>query len=308
MGRDTTADRTPVLMNADQNIGNSTVLLPQEGIATVIPQTNPARLLNLTGGSAVGQTISIIFTASRIVGAQNPNPGLPGPVTGVLEFGSGGRSTKVEFDVPVGPFTGFFQQATNAVEPQDGGVIVTVPTSVLRAYTRYDNLLLTPVLGTSPPQSLAQVHGISPVFGPGGPMPVPLSNRVIPAEPLLVQAMSAYFTRARAKAYKTLTLYASSITTLLPTPTLVGTPGNNYDFFCLPAYARSFKILRFPSTASIDVILNDAVRGLETFTVGATPAPAPEIPLTGRETIIGLRSTTNNDTVLSLALSCEVGI
>ena len=91
--------------------------------------------------------MSIVFTAARVVGASNPNPGYAGPITGLVEFGNGGRFTRVEFDVPLGPYLGTFQGAAVASEPQDGGVIVTVPTGVLRAYARYDNLLVQPILG-----------------------------------------------------------------------------------------------------------------------------------------------------------------
>ena len=140
MGRSAATGTTPILEAADQNIGNSAVLTPQEGSAgTVIPQstttTSYVRLLELTGGSSRGQTVSIVFTASRVLrGAQNPNPGFAGPVTGILEYGNGGRDTRAEFDVPVGPFAGSINEATSAVQPQDGIVTITVPTGVVRAF------------------------------------------------------------------------------------------------------------------------------------------------------------------------------
>jgi len=170
--------------DADQNIGNSALLQPQQGAAaTTIPNTNPDRILQLSGPSKRAQTTSIVFTASRVVGANNPNPGYAGPITGILEFGNGGRFTKVEFDVPLGPFLGTFQGAAAASEPQDGGVIVTVPTGVLRAYARYDNLLVQPLLGL-PTQSMAQNLKV-PFVGPGGPIlpPAPPAQQA-PAEPV----------------------------------------------------------------------------------------------------------------------------
>ena len=182
--------------NADQNIGNSALLQPQPGsVATTIPATNPARILQLNGPSKTAQTVSIVFTASRIVGQDNPNPGYAGPITGILEFGNGGRFTKIEFDVPVGPFLGNFQGAAASSEPQDGGVIVTVPSGVLRAYARYDNLLVQPALGL-PTQSTAQLLGV-PFVGPGGPV-APTSPSPAPAEPVLVKAMAAYYKIGRA--------------------------------------------------------------------------------------------------------------
>lgn len=74
---------------ADQNIGNGVIVRPQLTGATVIPQTNPDRVLMLSGPSGSGQTTSVAITASRIVGAENPNPGYPGPITAVVEFGKG---------------------------------------------------------------------------------------------------------------------------------------------------------------------------------------------------------------------------
>src|SRR5271157_1896161 len=147
-----------LLDNAEQNIGNSVVLQPQVGPGgplvpslTTIPETNPARILDLSGPSEKGQTTTVVMTAARILGAANPNPGLPGPITGIIEFGNGGRFSRIEFDIPIGPFAGSLTMASSAVEPQDGCAIVTVPTSVLRAYARYDNLLIAPVLGTGSP-------------------------------------------------------------------------------------------------------------------------------------------------------------
>ena len=216
MGRDTIADATPLLKAAEQNIGNSAILQPQAGLPTVIPQTNPARILDLSGGSGAGQTTSIIFTATRLSqGADNPNPGFPGPITGILEFGNGGRFTRIEFDIPVGPFDGSLNVASNAVEPQDGMVIVQVPTGIVRAYARYDNLLLAPLLGTNPPMSAAQWNGTVPIVGPGGPVTVdnptpPPTTVVVPSEPVLVKAMTAYFGKARSKVYKTLNCYISN--------------------------------------------------------------------------------------------------
>ena len=327
MGRNTTADKTPLLENAEQNIGNSTTLLPQDGSSgVVIPQTNPPRLLNLTGGSAAGQTTTITMTVSRIVGAENPNPGFPGPVTGIIEFGNGGRFTRVEFDLAVGPFAGAINQATSAVEPQDGVVTVTVPTGVLRAYARYDNLLLAPLLGTNPPMSQAQVEGLSgtDIVGPGGPLfvtnpadPTGQTHLSVPPEPVLVKAMAAYFTKPRAKVYKTLNCYLTFETegtdlTHPPISVLIrGIPGGQvagrpgYSFWALPPFTRSVKILRFPNTLNtLDVLIHDGVRPVDYFTIPANSAPVFDV--VGNENIIGINS--NGNALSMLKLVCEIGI
>ena len=281
--------------DADQNIGNSALLQPQQGAAaTTIPNTNPDRILQLSGPSKRAQTTSIVFTASRVVGANNPNPGYAGPITGILEFGNGGRFTKVEFDVPLGPFLGTFQGAAAASEPQDGGVIVTVPTGVLRAYARYDNLLVQPLLGL-PTQSMAQNLKV-PFVGPGGPIlpPAPPAQQA-PAEPVLIKAMAAYYTRRSAKVYKTQYCY-------------VGAPGTPSQVIpnitvCIPAFARSVKVLRNPITASLTLRLYDGINQLDEIAVASGPSPTIEI--VGTETIINIPP---SDPINFLALCYEIGI
>jgi hypothetical protein len=329
MGIDKTADKTPLLMNAEQNIGNSTILFPQPGsVGTVVPQTNPERLLNLSGGSAVGQTVTVVMTASRIVrGSNNPNPGFPGPITGIIEYGNGGRFTRIEFDVPVGPFAGPFTEALPSIEPQDGAIFVTVPTGVLRVYARYDNLLLAPLLGTNLPlypQPMSQVeftnfinHSAIPVIGPGGPLLVASSGSTItvPPEPVLIKAMVSYFTKTRSRVYKTLNCYLSTETTppvsiQIGTPTAVtpaGYPG--YAFYALPAYTKKVKVLRFPNTtgaASLDVLLHDGVRPVDYFHIVDPPASPAEFDIVGNESIIGINSLGNSFNMLKLV--CEIGI
>jgi hypothetical protein len=291
--------------DADQNIGNSTLLQPQPGsVATVIAATNPARLFQLNGPSKTAQTVSVVFTASRIVGQDNPNPGYAGPITGILEFGNGGRFTKVEFDVPVGPFLGNFQGAVASSEPQDGGVIVTVPSGVLRAYARYDNLLVQPALGL-PTQSTAQLLGV-PFVGPGGPVQPPAPPiQQAPAEPVLVKAMAAYYTRHFARAYKTQYCY-------------VGSPGfiaqwipNGKAVYCVPAFARTVKLLRWNSnvstTPSMTLQFFDGINFLEEVAIPAG-TPSPTLDLVGNETIIQVLSSTPADTITFLALCYEIGI
>jgi hypothetical protein len=293
MNRQTHEPKHLIDSDAEQNIGNSTLLQPQPGsVATTIPATNPARLLMLSGPSKSAQTTSIVFTASRVVGADNPNPGYAGPITGILEFGNGGRNTKVEFDIPLGPYLGSPTSAALASEPQDGGIIVTVPTGVLRAYARYDNLLIQPTLGL-PTQSIAQRLAV-PFVGPGGPVFPP--GNAAPAEPVLVKAMSAYFTRHYAKAYKTQYCY-------------VGAPGvpnqaipAGAGFFCVPAFARSLKVLRFPTSAALTVTFYDGRNVLEQATIPSGPSPTIEI--VGTETYINVQS----DPVQMLALCYEIGI
>ena len=324
MGRDVTSDTTPLLKNADQNIGNSTILYPQAGtVGVVIPTTNPPRLLNLTGGSAVGQTVSVVMTVSRILqGNDNPNPGFPGPITGIIEFGNGGRFTKIEFDLTVGPFAGSINEASSAVEPQDGVTIVTVPTGVLRVYARYDNLLLAPLIGTNPPISHAQLTrdvlpfpGL-PIVGPGGPLTVTNSapppapaTLLIPPEPVLVKAMVAYFTKTRSKVYKTINCYISP-EIAAPPSILIGTPSVSdialfpgYAFWALAPFTRQVTVQRFGGVA-ISILIHDGIRPTDYITVGAG-APNPVIDIVGNQNLIGIQATSP---VNMLKLVCEVGV
>jgi len=294
---------------ADQNIGNGGVVQPQAGGATVVPQTNPDRVLMLSGPSGTGQTTSIALTASRIVGPNNPNPGVPGPITGVIEFGNGGQFTRVEVDIPIGPFAGTFTQAAPSTEPQDGGVIVTVPTGVLRVYARYDNNFILPTVNSLPPQSLAQSNGTVPFIGPGGALN--LFGTVIPAEPVQVKAMAAYYSRHTSKVYRTQYLYVGDDSTGVPTP--IALPG---AFFCVPPFARSLKVLRFNGNKPAGVLypgleislLDNCNHLLDHISIPAGTS-SPIIPIIGTETIVFIQGANPiTDVVTLLAFCYEIGI
>jgi len=302
MGRESKEPAHLLDTDADQNIGNSTILQPQAGAATVIPETNPPRLLQLTGPSRRGQTTSIIFTASRIVGNDNPTPGYAGPITGVVEFGNGGRFTRVEVDVPIGPYLGTFQAASQASEPQDGGTIVTVPTGVLRTYCRYDNLLCQPNLNL-PTRSTAQILGV-PFIGPGGPR-TDTTPVTVPAEPVLVKSMAAYFSRHFSRSYKTQYCYVGQ-PGIPPQPIAIG-----QALYCIPAHAKSVRVMRDPMTAALFVDLFDGINFMERYAIAGGPGVinSPLIPLVGNETVIEISSQAPPaDAMIFLALVYEIGI
>ena len=303
--------------NADQNIGNSFLLQPQAGSGgTIVPQSSATqsyeRILQLSGPSKTAQTTSVVFTASRVQpGPSNPNPGYAGPVTGIVEFGNGGRFTRVEFDVPIGPYLGTFDSSSPSVEPQDGGVVITVPSGVLRAYARYDNLLIQATNGV--PSSMAQELGIT-FIGPGGP--VVQGNTVVPAEPVLVKAMAAYYTRHFAKLYKTQYCYVGAPGVLAQSIPSTPTPiGLNLATFCVPPFAKSVKVLRNPVSAAMVVELYDGVfttlnpthnNGIDEVSVPAGTSPTIEI--VGNENVIRVSSATANDKIKFLALVYEIGL
>ena len=301
--------------NADQNIGNSFLLQPQAGSGgTIVPQSSATqsyeRILQLSGPSKSAQTTSVVFTACRVApGPQNPNPGYAGPVTGIVEFGNGGRFTRVEFDVPLGPYTGNFNGSLPSTEPQDGGTVITVPSGVLRAYTRYDTPLIQPNLGV--PRALAQNLGV-PFIGPGGPELV--SGVLTPAEPVLVKAMAAYFTRHWAKLYKTQYCYvgASGVAAQHIAP-IFQPMGLNRGLYCVPAFAKNVKVLRNPVSAAMVVDLYDGIfvgspgdTGVDSVAVPSGTSPTIEV--VGTETVIRVSSATANDKVTFLALCYEIGL
>jgi len=313
MGLDTTSSKKPILQDAEQNIGNSEVIYPQAGpaagSATTIPQKSPARIIQLSAGSAAGQTTSVIVTATRLPRNKNPTPGFPGPITGIIEFGNGGRSTSMEFDVPMGPFIGSVTAAAEATEPRDGIAVITVPTGVIRLYARYDSLLIEPLLNTNGQVCLADVQGV-PRQGPGGPVVLPLLPVSVPAEPVQVQAMAAYFSKRFSFTYRTLYCYVGQWVGIAQTPVLVSgsaAPAITPIFYVLPAFTRSLKVLRQPLTSALNVTLRDSVNALDNVAIAAG-VTCPTIPIIGHETIVTIESATAADTVTMLALCCEVGI
>jgi hypothetical protein len=322
MARPTHEPKHLLDVDAEQNIGNSANLQPQDGsgppYGTVVAQTNPERILVLSGPSKTAQTTSVTFTAARLAGPLNPNPGYAGPVTGIVEFGNGGRVTRVEFDVPVGPFIGAFQGASQNTEPQDGGVVVTVPTGVLRAYARYDNRLIQPSIFNNPvvqqafggqPRSMAQLLNV-PFVGPGGPVPPPATPFFAgPAEPVLVKAMAAYYTRHYSPLYKTQYCYVSAVGVAAQ----YINPGlNSLGLYCVPAFARNVQVLRYPASAAMVVDLYNGLYsdpgGVPLNTVNVPANQCPVIPIVGHVNIIRVTSATANDKVTQLALCYEIGL
>jgi hypothetical protein len=304
-----------LLDDADMNIGNSNTIIPNDPATSqpTTPSTTLNRILNLSGVSKKGQNTTVAVAASRIPqGTRNPNPGFPGPLTGIIEFGSGGRDTKVEFDIPIGPFYGSLSAASSAEDAQDGGVLITVPTSVLRMYVRYDNFLLSPVLGTANalyptgrPLAIVGPNNV-PIVGPGGP--VMTGGQLVPAEPVQVKAFAAYFAKVgRSRAYKTLYFYCSAeplqgVVVSNPGTTIGGYA--DFAFFALPAYCKTIKVLRFPDSTAIEMLLHNGIRPVDYYNFN-TGNSAPIVELEGAETIVGLKTTAQ---VTFLAVICEIGL
>jgi hypothetical protein len=294
MGRTIPEPRYLLDTDAEQNIGNSTNLLPEPGtVGTTKVQTNPPRLLSLCGPSRAGEMTSVIFTASRKTGIK----GYAGPVTGILEFGNGGRFTRVEVDVPVGPYYGrVISGAEGSIEPQDGGTIVSVPTGVLRAYCRYDNLFIQPDADSGSPYSIAESAGL-PLQGPGGPF------GGLEATPLIVRCMTAHYSKVWNKAYRTQYLYAND-----GVSAAIAVPSTTYK---VPIFAKSLQIARTTTGGTLAVglliTLQDSLFNTIDIITIASGARSPIIPIVGQTTNVVI-STTGVDVLNFLALIYEIGI
>jgi len=302
-----------LLDDGENNVGNATKINPQilpSGEAlTTIKQSNPSRVLNLTAASKSAQSMTIVMTASRL----NAQSGVAGPITGILEFGNGTQSTKVEFDVPIGPFSGDIDGVAAGTQPEDGGAIIQVPTGVLRAYARYDNAYITPNL---PGYAFGQQGSASyPIpanagpFSPGHGIPDPVTHVLPDVAPVNVKAFAAYYGRVHSKLYKTLYLYNGDVANPVP----FGTPISGVDVkntFPIPPFAKSVQVIRTPYTSAMILLLSDLV-SLSGSGLGGynhiPSGPCPTIPIIGNQTIIGVSSASNADTVSAVSLVFEIG-
>ena len=311
-----------LLDDGENNVGNATTVMPQVlpagQVLTTVKQSNPPRVLNLTAESKTGQSMTLVMTASRIA---NHN-GVAGPITGIVEFGNGTQSTKVEFDVPFGPFVGGIDGVAPGTQPEDGGAIVQVPTGVLRAYARYDNAYITPNLegyafGENGSGSFPLPAGAGP-FAPGNSVP---PNLVDPGSTAAyVKAFANYYGRVHSKLYKTLYLYNGNngrvnAPVVAPVPVSFGTPILGVDVsttYAIPPFAKSVQVFRAPYTASMIMLLSDLVSisgsGLGGY-IPIGPGQSPIIPIVGNQTVIGLSSASNGggDKVTAVSLVFEIG-
>lgn len=286
----------PLDTPSNQKIGNSVILQPQLTGATVIPP-NPECLLDLNGPPRTGQIISVILAASRLTDPKNPEPGYPGPITGVIEFGNEGQYTMAEVDVPIGSHARHPFCTASSSKSQDGGTIISMPAGFLRVWVRYDNAFIQPQVNHMG-LSLAQSNEV-PFMGPGGPVNTPDSRNPILAEPVQVKAMAAYYAKQNSKVYRTHYLYIAdrSVGSQIP----ISVTGAS---FCVPPFAQSLKVLRSPITARFTLSLCDN-SGHELDILKVPSGSAPIIPLVGTESIITIDFTSQ---ITLLAFCYEIGI
>jgi hypothetical protein len=275
---------TRLLDDAENNVGNSTILypeiLPPGQNFTTVKQSNPPRVLNLTADSKSGQSITVVMTAAR----QANLAGLPGPVTGIIEFGNGTQFTRIEFDVPIGPYVGGYTSVKSGTQPEDSGAVVQVPTGIVRSYFRYDDAYITPTLQGIPTGSP------SPTLQAPSYVDVSIPGNIAPS-PLVVKAFANYFGRHHTKLYKTLYLFRD------PTPSTV------IQVYALPPFAKSIQVVRVPDTDPMSLTLSDFVGGSEIYPIAAGPSPI--IPVTGNQSIFFLD--TGIHVLNFVKVVCEIG-
>jgi hypothetical protein len=304
-----------LLDDGENNVGNAQIIQPQI-LPTTAPltqfttqkQEGPPRLLNLTATSRTGQSVTIVMTAAR----NNNTTGAVGPLTGIVEFGNGTQFTRVEFDIPIGPYQGSFLGTIPGTQPEDSGAVIQVPTAVVRAYARYDNAYITPdMTGVAYGAPGSSAFPLTPGAGPFGPNINGHTFGGIPIPPaaLQVKAFANYFGRHFSKLYKTQYIYIGDKTI----PIIFN--ANTSTIWAIPPFAKSVQVVRTPNTSAMSITLFDqiaigsgAATPAEFQEIYAVPANSnPVIPISGNNNAIAVSSATNADTVSAVKLVYEIG-
>lgn len=307
MGIDRTIKR--LLDNAETNIGNQ-VSYPSNPLAGIVisPDRNPQRILDLTAASNTGQIITVGMSAFS--NPPNTTNAFAGPFTGVVEYGNGGISTRVEFDVPVNQIA----PGDTPSNAKDGNVLITVPGGTLRVYGRDDSNLVTPSFQFTPapavqfgmPASLGGIGGgtdnIPRGFGPWSAGPDATIGGAI-------KAHATYATRADgqgSRVTKTVWVYNTDTGNGSLINEGAGTPA----LYFVPPMAKTVQVFRnafatnTPACA-VKLDVRDQTGIMERFAIAAgVVSPIFELP--GGVVMIGVETTTAN--INTFALVFEIGI
>lgn len=246
------SNKNRLLDNGDQNIGNAVVVTPQPlgpgGIAQSIPLLDPPRILALDAESPTGQMVTITMGASLMTDNGASGASTCGPITGIIEHGNGSVFSRIEFDVPVGPF----EYNVKAKQPVSGGVTLTLPCGTLRVYARHDGSYATPTVTGA----LA------------APIPPMATNN-----PAQVLAFATYFTRPGSQ---------SPRRTLYPGTAFNALANGSYS---IPPFAKRFRLVKGIATLNAkayDVLFLDSlggnVLGFITYAAGSQLASFTDIP------------------------------
>jgi hypothetical protein len=290
-----------LLDDNENNVGNATTLSPQllpTGVDyTTNKQASPPRVLNLTAESKKGQSVTVVMTAARQANQSGPM----GPVTGIIEFGNGTQNTRIEFDIPIGPYTGNYFAVTPGTQPEDSGAVIQVPTGIVRAYARYDDAYVTPQLAGyafGGPGS-----GSYPLIASAGPYAPTFKHSINPyigtPTPLNIKAFANYFGRHHSKLYKSLYLYTGAASAPVQF-----NDGTSPCVYAIPPFAKSIQVVRFPNTSAMTLNLTDQIIN-EAYSISSGPSPI--IAITGTQNAFTLESASPADTVSNVKVVFEIG-
>ena len=313
-----------LLDDGENNVGNSTIIepvfLPLPQLYSNVPVGPRPRLLNLTAESKTGQSVTVVMTASRLPNSE----GGTGPITGIIEFGNGTQTTFIEFDLPIGPFMGGASAVSPGSTPQDSGAVVQVPSSIVRAFARYDNAFITPIQNFGDPVfgQPGTLYAIAPASGPFAPNPTtndpsgPFPGRLI--APVNIKAFANYFGRHFSRLYKTQYLYVGDTLAPVVFQGVLG-PQTFAVTYAIPPFAKSVRLVREPQSAAMTITLFDGCANPNASPLAVNPpnfadsyaiaasAPCPPITIDGTYQTVGVKSASNNDTVSAVKLIYEIG-
>lgn len=137
---------SPLLDQYDLNLG-STQKVPRPN-RTNTPQAGAlVRLLDINSEGRSGQVVTL--TMGSLINDGEVAPGLAaisGPVTGIVEWGNGAASNRVEFDLPqpsrllCDPFSPFTTNYSKdlVTTPRQSGLTLTLTASSIRVFARND--------------------------------------------------------------------------------------------------------------------------------------------------------------------------
>jgi hypothetical protein len=281
-------EKPTLLSDADMNIGNELRIVSPPPLPVVrTPSTSPARILNLNAASKSGQMVTVGIGARAASSPDLATTLFPSNfITGVAEFGNGARSTLVEFDIPLGPTSLVSTANPIPVAPEDGGVMISLPSGTLRVYARSDTNLVAGTIDGS--VAGGNIANLSP--------PAELG-----ATDIIVYAFAGYFTRP--------SVFPPTKTLWLGEVSAIG--GVNFigATYAIPAFARTIRILK-PAAPAIEIVLRDIRQNeLDRFTIGAGTRSAT-FPLPGQAACFAFgAATTNPITVGSIIQAVfELGI
>lgn len=291
-----------LLDDADNNIGNATVVDPYPGFQqadfATVPQQNPARILNLNGLSKFGNQVTVALSAS-FHALNPPNQNVTGPnsepwpIVGIIEFGNGSQFTTAEVDIPLG----WIPNGSGNPSPninQDGVTFVTVPAGTLRIYARNDSKLIEiprQNVASQLPATAIFPDGVSGPGAPGVPNYFPPNASTTGEERVVlgafVKASACYFGRGP----------GAMPTRTIPIANTVGatTFSASTMFWRIPPLARSFRIIRLGAGGVMPAItqiftLSPNIATLASYSVAAG-VPCPTFPLSGIENTISFEMT-----------------